>query len=247
MDEVRMMLDKMEDVGQLGLIDNLQRLGLAYHFKDEVTQILNRVYNTSIDDGDLHTTSLQFRILRQHGYNVPLEYVNENKDSRQSHYLTSLVIHALELPSDLRMTRAEARWFIDVYEKKNDMSVVLLELAKLDFNLVQAKHLEDLKFASTWWVDAGLGKKLPFIRDRLTENFLWAVAMIPEPQFQHCRRVYTMLNSIITTIDDVYDVYGTLEELELFTDAVERVAEARRRRSHDGAMEEARSPHERVT
>jgi isoprene synthase len=28
--------------------------------------------------------------------------------------------------------------------------------------------------------------------------------------------------SFVTIIDDIYDVYGTLDELELFTNAVER-------------------------
>ena len=56
------------------------------------------------------------------------------------------------------------------------------------------------------------------------ENFLWTVGEIFEPQFGYCRRMLTKVNAMITTIDDdVYDVYGTLEELELFTDAVDRL------------------------
>ena len=56
------------------------------------------------------------------------------------------------------------------------------------------------------------------------ENFLWTVGVIFEPQFGYCRRMLTKVNAMITTIDDdVYDVYGTLEELELFTDAVDRL------------------------
>ena len=68
----------------------------------------------------------------------------------------------------------------------------------------------------------GLGEKLDFVRDRPMVYFLWTVGVIFEPQFGNCRRMLTKLNSLITTIDDVYDVHGTLDELKLFTDAIVR-------------------------
>jgi len=68
----------------------------------------------------------------------------------------------------------------------------------------------------------GLGEKLDFVRDRPMVYFLWTVGVIFEPQFGNCRRMLTKLNSLITTVDDVYDVHGTLDELELFTDVIVR-------------------------
>ena len=68
----------------------------------------------------------------------------------------------------------------------------------------------------------GLANKLSFSRDRLMECFFWTVGMAYEPQFSHFRKGLTKVFSLITAIDDVYDVYGTMDELELFTDAVER-------------------------
>ncbi|KAK4858115.1 hypothetical protein QYF36_011262 [Acer negundo] len=80
------------------------------------------------------------------------EYIKHSKDDE---YLSTLANHALELPLHWRMLRLEARWFIDVYEKHHqDMNPVLLEFAKLDFNVVQATHQEDLKHASTWDITA---------------------------------------------------------------------------------------------
>ena len=43
-----------------------------------------------------------------------------------------------------------------------------------------------------------------------------------EPQFAYCRRILTITFALISVIDDIYDAYGTLDELELFADAVER-------------------------
>jgi isoprene synthase len=68
----------------------------------------------------------------------------------------------------------------------------------------------------------GLASRLSFSRDRLMECFFWTVGMVFEPQFSDLRKGLTKVTSLITTIDDVYDVYGTLEELQLFTTTVER-------------------------
>nr|ART66980.1 (R)-linalool synthase [Magnolia champaca] len=136
--------------------------------------------------------------------------------------LTVQVQHAFEIPMHWRMPRLEAKHYIDVYERENRKSLVLLELAKLDFNLVQSKHQHDLKELSRWWRELGLAEKLPFSRDRLVENYVWAMGIASEPQFSKCRIAITKLVSILTVIDDMYDVYGSLDELELFTEAVER-------------------------
>ncbi|KAG4120611.1 hypothetical protein ERO13_D11G154666v2 [Gossypium hirsutum] len=68
----------------------------------------------------------------------------------------------------------------------------------------------------------GLASKLNFVRDRLTECFFWTVRVVSQPQLRHCRKVLTKVASFVTTIDDIYDVHGTLDELESFTDVVQR-------------------------
>ncbi|KAF8391458.1 hypothetical protein HHK36_023763 [Tetracentron sinense] len=132
------------------------------------------------------------------------------------------VQNSLEVPSHWRMPRAEARNFIDVYEMDDTKSLHLLELAKLDFNLVQSVYQSDLRDLSRWWRDLSFVEKLSFSRDRLMENFLWAIGIISEPQFSKCRKGLTKFTCILTAIDDIYDIYGSLDELKRFTDAVDR-------------------------
>ena len=54
--------------------------------------------------------------------------------------LVEQVRHSLEAPLHWLMPRLEARRFIDAYEKDEGKISCLLELAKLDFNVVQAMH-----------------------------------------------------------------------------------------------------------
>ena len=64
---------------------------------------------------------------------------------------------------------------------------------------------------------------MSFARDRLVENFLWAVGVKFEPEFGYARRMMTKFGELITAIDDICDAYGTLDELELFKDALDRL------------------------
>lgn len=56
----------------------------------------------------------------------------------------------------------------------------------------------------------------------MVENFFWTVALAFQPQHGNFRRLMTKVNALITAIDDIYDAYGELEELQLFTDVVDR-------------------------
>lgn len=72
-EEVRMMFNKIEnEIDQLEFIDVLQRLGVDYHFTNEIKNILDNIYNTQTFKlkKNLHATTLHFRLLRQHGYDI---------------------------------------------------------------------------------------------------------------------------------------------------------------------------------
>ncbi|KAG2331807.1 hypothetical protein Bca52824_002987 [Brassica carinata] len=280
---VRKMLEdeRSTHLDQLELIDDLQKLGVSYHFEREIDNILTFTYH-KLDQSkfreyemeyDLHANALEFRLLRQHGFSVTEDvfdifmencgkfgsgdiigfislyeasYLSTKSDTKLQNYIRffatqqlrdfvdtnsnkifascdveEMVVHALDMPYHWQMRRLATRSYINLYGKKPNKNPVLAELAKLDFNIVQAVHQEELKYASSWWTGTGLANQLHFSRDRIVENYFWTVGQIQEPQFGYVRRIMAKLYTFLTTIDDIYDIYGTLEELQLFTAAFE--------------------------
>nr|AUG98170.1 terpene synthase [Trachyspermum ammi] len=273
-EEVRLMFSNVEKPqDKLELIDRLQRLGLAYHFQEEINCTLKKIHkgqtNNDKQKKDLHTTALEFRLLRQHGFFVSPEcfkrfigngkFICPGADIKgmlslyEASYffiegetlmedawcftskslreclqnitdvdLQTQVRHSLELPLQWRIPRYDARWNVDLYERSSDMIPAVLEFAKLDFNIRQGLYQDELKDLSRWWCRLGMGEKLPFARDRLVPSYIWSLGISSEPHDRYCRVQLTKLIQLVGVHDDVYDVYGTLDELELFTDVVER-------------------------
>ncbi|KAK9997337.1 hypothetical protein SO802_022023 [Lithocarpus litseifolius] len=258
---------------QLGLIDALQRLGIAYHFEREIQEALEHLYTTfndKIDVNDLYKVSLSFRLLRQEGFKVSCDVFKKFKDEdgrfKESltgniegmlafYEATHLRMHgedildealefttthlkstaslignplaaqitcALKQPLHKGIPRLEARRYISFYEQDASHSKVLLKLSILDFNLVQSLHKEELSYISRWWKDLDFATKLPFARDRIVECYFWIVSVYFEPQYSLARKILTKAISMTSILDDIYDAYGTFEELEPFTEAIER-------------------------
>ncbi|KAG2238133.1 hypothetical protein Bca52824_092598 [Brassica carinata] len=283
-EEVRMTLVETQgSIEQLERIDALERLGISYHYKHEIHNILKKIHDNrheiEKESKDLHATALEFFLLRQHGFDVSqddfdvfksetgvfsknlrknikgllslyeasyfsmqsefklkeartyaserlCEFVAENSKTicgnDDEAYTLEMVKRVLEKPYHWSMKRLEARWYIDVYGRRHDMDPLLLGFAELDFNMVQANHQEELKLMSSWWNSTGLMKQLDFVRDRITEKYFWSTGIFYEPEHSYYRKILTKIFMLITTMDDIYDIYGTLEELENFTDVVEK-------------------------
>lgn len=84
--DVRTMLVSATPSNSIVLVDTLERLGLAYHFEQEIDDKLGEIYklHTSWEDRDLLLTALAFRILRQHQYHVSADVFDKfiNNDNK---------------------------------------------------------------------------------------------------------------------------------------------------------------------
>ncbi|KAF3954892.1 hypothetical protein CMV_019820 [Castanea mollissima] len=188
-EEVRRMLTSpVEEPSQkLNLINLLQRLGVSYHYENEIEKTLQQLHRTLYDRDDQENYimqanakiyfALQFRLLRQQGYYISCDKFSKFKDTN-GNFKESLT-------SD-------------------------------------KQHQKELADIARWWKDLNFSRKLPFIRDRVIECYFWILGVYFEPEYCFARRILTKVIAMTSTIDDIYDVYGTLEEVELFTEAVER-------------------------
>eukprot|EP00253_Pinus_taeda_P018318 PITA_18318 len=97
----------------------------------------------------------------------------------------------------------------------------LLELAKLEFNMFHSLQQQELKLLSRWWKDSGFSQ-MTFPRHRHVEYYTLASCIDSELQHSSFRLGFAKISHLGTVLDDIYDTFGTMDELELFTAAVKR-------------------------
>lgn len=78
-------------------------------------------------------------------------YLRNHLGNSDSSIITAeRVSHALEAPLHHKMIMLEARWHIESYGKREEANPTLLQLSKLDFNMVQSVLQRDLQAMSRY-------------------------------------------------------------------------------------------------
>ncbi|TVU20492.1 hypothetical protein EJB05_36701, partial [Eragrostis curvula] len=61
-----------------------------------------------------------------------------------------------------------------------------------------------------------------YIRERPVECYFWALSIFYEPHYAKGRMMFAKLIKLMSLFDDIFDSYGTVEELHQFNKAMQR-------------------------
>ncbi|KAJ4724622.1 Terpene synthase [Melia azedarach] len=139
-----------------------------------------------------------------------------------SPHLANHITEALQQPFNTGVPRLEELKYISFYEHEESRNDTLLKFAKFDFNHVQLLHKQELSYLTSWWKDLNFASIYCYMRDRLVEIYFWSMAQHYKPCYSRARIIVTKITMMTMVIDDTYDAYGLLDELQCFTDAIER-------------------------
>ncbi|XP_058735515.1 (3S,6E)-nerolidol synthase 1-like [Vicia villosa] len=270
LDEVKRLFVSQSTDERLSMVDSIQRLGIEYHFEDEIEATLERKHMMLRFQNiqGLSQIAFQFRMLRQQGYyispdmfNIFLDnkgklkdtfcedinglialfeasqlsiegedsldiagqfcckYLNEWSSTFHDHPQVNFVTHTLMCPTHKTLSRFTPT----IIQSQNvPWTNSLQQLSKIDTQMVSSLHLKEIFAVSKWWKDLGLSKDLEFARDDPIKWYMWTMACIPDPRFSDVRIEVTKPLSLIYIIDDLFDNYGNIDQLTLFTEAVKR-------------------------
>ncbi|XP_070037429.1 sesquiterpene synthase 15b-like isoform X1 [Nicotiana tomentosiformis] len=87
------------------------------------------------------------------------------------------ISNALKYPINYTMVTVATRKYLSFYQEDKAHDDVLLNFAKLDYNILQKMHKSELCDITRWWKELDFAKALPFTRDRVVELYFWSLSM----------------------------------------------------------------------
>ncbi|KAL2466469.1 Alpha-humulene/(-)-(E)-beta-caryophyllene synthase [Abeliophyllum distichum] len=242
-------------VETMNLINTLERLGVSYHFEDEIEELLERFFNLKSNYADeaydLYTVALHFRLFRQHGYRISCgvfkKFVDDNgkfketiiSDARgllslyEAAYLRvhgeDLLEEALAFTTD--NLKSMAPYLSSTLGKQVDHALVQSihfgnpRIEARNFISIYQEDESKNEFLLRWWKELDLVSKLPYARDRVVECFFWAMGVYHEPQYSVARIMLTKTIAMTSIIDDTMTPMVQLKNLKWDVSEIDRLPE----------------------
>ncbi|KAL2495819.1 Germacrene-D synthase [Forsythia ovata] len=133
---------------KLDLVDSIQRLGVGVFdkFKDKQGKFDESLVSNVQGLLSLYEAA-QFRVHGEETLEEALTFSITHLNSlilQVSNSLSGQIREALEMPIHKTLTRLGARRFLSIYQQDESQNDILLNFAKLDFNLLQKMHQKEL-------------------------------------------------------------------------------------------------------
>ncbi|RLN17669.1 hypothetical protein C2845_PM02G23470 [Panicum miliaceum] len=233
-----------DPMAEMKLIDAVQRLGISYHFQDEIHASLQKLKSTEFDNKSFHQIALQFWLLRQERYYVSCDVFQSFMDNQQNlkvslhsdvRALLALYEAAhLGTPNEQLLTYAQRqstsllKSMVDRLEKplankvRHALQTPSFRRMKSKFIVKKSRKYTSKCIAVKWYHGLESPQKLFYARHRPTEAYFWALGVYYEPQYGKVRKLLAKFIATITLYDDTFDKYGIWEELQPFADVMQR-------------------------
>nr|UPQ49788.1 ent-isopimara 8,15 diene synthase [Vittaria appalachiana] len=205
-------------------------------FKGQTSQAITGLHN-------LHRASqLLFpnENILENSYNFTRSFLVEKQKEENLHdkwviskSIKAEVEYSLSHPWIQSLPRIETRNFIEnygvkdawiaksLYKMKFINNETYVNLAKVDYNYCQFLLQKEMAHILKWNEKCGFDK-LIFARQNPIGCFFSIAATLFEPEYMHARITWAKMSILITLIDDLYDVHGSLHDLAKFTSMIER-------------------------
>nr|CAD1840563.1 unnamed protein product [Ananas comosus var. bracteatus] len=136
--------------------------------------------------------------------------------------LAKLVEETLKHPYHMSLQSYKAKRHLSYCQRSSRMIGAIEEIAKREINLNQTLHQKEVKELMKWWKDLGLAQQLTFARDQLLKWYVWSMTAFQGPQNSKYRIELTKVIAFVYIIDDIFDVIGSLDELRIFTEVINK-------------------------
>ncbi|KAK4753254.1 hypothetical protein SAY87_022052 [Trapa incisa] len=146
-----------------------------------------------------------------------------SSSSNSEEYLRELMKNTLSNPFHMSLPRFTAKNFrTNLFRGSYKWIEPFKKLAALDSNLVASANRHEILQITSWWRDPGLANEVKLARDQPVKWYIWPMIMLTDPKLSQERIDLTKSIAMVYVIDDIFDVYGSIDDLTLFTEAIKR-------------------------